>query len=74
MQAKAHFEAIVKAHNTYAQNSGGGTAGRHTYESANSMADLGDEIKDYIAKLMSTSVTNNNGLANIKDTVRTKDS
>ncbi len=72
MQAKAHFEALVKAHDTYAQNSGGGTAGRHAYENANSMADLGDEIKDYIVK--STSVTNNEMLANIRDTLRTKDS
>jgi hypothetical protein len=72
--AKAQFEALVKSHDTYAQNSGGGTAGRHAYESANSMADLGDKIKDYIAKLASTSVTNNDVLANIRDTVRTKDS
>ena len=74
VQAKAHFEALVKAHDTYAQNSGGGTAGRHAYESANSMADLGDEIKKYITKLVSTSITNNDALANIRDTVRTKDS
>ncbi len=73
-RAKAHFEALVKSHDTYIQNSGGGTTGRHAYESANSMADLGDEIKDYIAKLASTSVTNNDALANIRDTVRTKDS
>jgi hypothetical protein len=38
------------------------------------MADLGDEIKDYIANLVSTSVTNNDALAIIRDTVRTKDS
>ena len=38
------------------------------------MANLGNEIKDYIAKLASTSITNNNALANIRDTVRTKDS
>ena len=73
-QAKSHFEALVKAHDTYVQNSGGGTAGRHAYESSNSMADLGDEIKEYIAKLASTSITNNDALANIRDTVRTKNS
>jgi hypothetical protein len=73
-QAKSHFEALVKAHDTYIQNSGGGTVGRRGYESANSMAELGDEIKEYIAKLTSTSITNNDALANIRDTVRTKDS
>ena len=38
------------------------------------MADLGTEIKEYIAKLASTSVSNNNALANIQDTMHTKDS
>ena len=70
--ARAHFKALMKSHGTYAQNSGGGTTGRHAYESTNSMADLGDEIKNYIAKLATTSITNNNELANIRDTVRTK--
>jgi hypothetical protein len=37
------------------------------------MAEIGDEIKEYIAKLASTSINNNNVLANISDTVRTKD-
>ena len=73
-RARAHFEALVKLHDMYAQNSQGGTTGHHAYESANSMANLGDEINDYIAKLVSTSITNNNMLANIRDTVRTKDS
>jgi hypothetical protein len=50
-QAKAHFEALVKLHDTYIQNSGGGTTGHHAYESANSMADLGDEIKDLVVKM-----------------------
>jgi hypothetical protein len=74
VQVKAHFEAIVKVHDTYAQNSKGGTAGRHANESANSMADLDDEIKEYIAKLASTSVTNKDALTNIRDTGRMKDS
>ncbi len=38
------------------------------------MADLGDEIRNYIANLATTSITNNDELANIRDTVRTKDS
>jgi hypothetical protein len=71
-RAKAHFEAFVKLHDMYAQNSGGGTTGRHAYESANSMADLGNEINNYIAKLTTTSITNNDKLANIRDSVCTK--
>ncbi len=43
----------MKATDTYAQNAGGGTAGRNKYESANNMADIGDEIREYIANLTS---------------------
>ncbi len=46
--AKVHFEAIVKATNTYEQNAGGGTTGRNQYNSANQMADYGNEIREYI--------------------------
>ena len=49
--AKTHFETIVNATNTYKQNAGGGTAGRNRYESANQMADYGDEIREYIQQL-----------------------
>jgi hypothetical protein len=56
-QAKRHFALLVKAHNTYVQNSGGGTAERNSYGSTNNMAEIGDEIKEYIAKLASTSST-----------------
>ena len=49
--AKNYFEALVKVSDTYAQNAGGGTAGRNKYESANHMADVGDEIRKYIANL-----------------------
>ncbi len=46
--AKAHFEEIVNATDTYEQNAGGGTAGRNRYESATQMADIPDEIiKEY---------------------------
>ncbi len=72
-QAKRHFELLMKAHDTYVQNSGGETAGRNNYESVNNMAGIGDEIKEYITKLASTSINNNDALANIRDTVRTKD-
>ena len=57
--AKTHFETIVNATNTYKQNAGGGTAGRNRYESANQMADYGDEIREYIQQLASASAANN---------------
>jgi hypothetical protein len=57
--AKAHFEEIVNATDTYEQNAGGETAGRSRYESANQMADHGNEIREYIQQLASTSVANN---------------
>ena len=41
----------MKASDTYAQNAGGGTAGRNKYESANHMADVGNKIREYIANL-----------------------
>jgi hypothetical protein len=72
-QAKRHFKLLVKAHNMYVQNSGGRTAGRNNYESANNMARIGDEIMEYITKLASTSINNNDALANIRDTMHTKD-
>ena len=56
---KTHFEMIVNATNTYEQNAGGGTAGRNRYESANQMADYGDEIREYIQQLASASAANN---------------
>jgi hypothetical protein len=51
--AKAHFEAIVKATNTYEQNAGGGTTRRNRYDFANQMADYGDKIREYIQQLAS---------------------
>ena len=71
--AKNWFEMRVKAHNTYIQNSGSGTAGRHNYESANSMADIGNEIKDYIAKLAGASIANNDAFANMREASKSKD-
>jgi hypothetical protein len=53
VDAKDYFETLVKATDTYAQNAGGGTAGRNKYESANNMADIGDEIREYMANLAS---------------------
>ncbi len=60
--AQAYSEHIVKATDTYKQNTGGGTAGRNCYESANQMANVGDEIRDYIQQLASA------GAANATDT------
>jgi len=70
--AKNHFELKVKAHDTYLQNSSSGAAGCNKYESANNMADIGDEIKDYIMKIASASVTNDNIGANMHEADKKK--
>jgi hypothetical protein len=69
VHTKIHFEALVKVHDTYVQNSIGGTAGCNLHKSTNNMVNIGNEIKEYITRLASTSVTNDNALANIQDTV-----
>ena len=71
--AKTHFELKVKAHDTYLQNSSSGATGRNKYESANSMADIGDEIKDYIAKIASSSSTSDDVIANMREADKKKD-
>ena len=71
--AKQHFELKVKAHDTYLQNSSSGATGRNKYESANNMADIGDEIKDYIAKIASSAVTNNDVVTNMREADKRKD-
>ncbi len=53
VEAKNSFERIVKATDTYEQNAGGDTACRNRYESANQMADYGNEIREYIQQLTS---------------------
>jgi hypothetical protein len=55
--AKDYFEALVKATDTYRQNAGGGTTGRNKYESADQLADCGNEIREYIAKIASASAS-----------------
>ena len=57
--AKTHFKTIINATDTYKQNAGGGIAGHKRYESANQMADYGNEIREYIQQLTSTSAANN---------------
>lgn len=42
-------------------------------QSANNMADIGDKIKDYIAKIASASVANNDAVANMCKSGKNKD-
>ncbi len=55
--AKNYFEALVKATDTYEMNAGGGTTGRNKYKSANQLADYGNEIWEYIAKIAGVSAS-----------------
>jgi hypothetical protein len=59
--------------NTYVENSGSTTAGRNKYDSINNMAKIGDKFKDYIAKIASASITNNNTVANMREANKSKD-
>jgi hypothetical protein len=56
--ARAYFERIVKATDTYEQNAGGGMAGRNRYESANQLAKYGNKIREYIQQLASAGAAN----------------
>jgi hypothetical protein len=56
--ARAYFKRIVKATDTYQQNAGGGTAGCNCYESANQLAEYGNEIREYIQQLASAGAAN----------------
>ena len=67
------FELKVKAHDTYIQNSSSSAAGHNKYESANNMADIGNKIKDYIVKIASTSVTNDDVVAYMCEADKKKD-
>ncbi len=62
--AKTYFEDLVKATDTYEQNAGGGTTSRSKYESANQLADCGNDIRDYIAKIASAAAANSDHAAN----------
>jgi len=68
--AKAHFETIVNATNTYEQNASSGTAGHNQHKSANQVADYCEEICEYIQQLTSASTANNatDTAANIQTT------
>jgi hypothetical protein len=56
--ARAYFECIAKATDSYEQNAGGGTAGRNRYKSANQLAKYGNKIKEYIQQLASAGAAN----------------
>ena len=53
--AQAYFETIVKATDTYEQNA---VTKPQQYESANQLADLGDEIRGYIQKIVGNNTEN----------------
>jgi hypothetical protein len=57
--AKAYFEDLIKATDTYLQNVGGNTSSRNRYESASNLADSGDEIREYIARIATAALGNN---------------
>ena len=61
-EAKTYFEGLVRDFDTYTQNSGG-DSGKKGYESANQMADVGDEIRRYIQEIASASAANNDKAA-----------
>lgn len=50
---KQYFEAIIKATDVYEQNTGGSSARGNKYESANQMADIGDELREWIQQIAS---------------------
>ncbi len=76
-QAKAYFKKLVKDFATYTQKSRGKT-GKMGYESANHMADMGNEIRKYIQDIASATVADKErtaeNLANIREASRAKDS
>jgi hypothetical protein len=48
---RSYFEDIVKATDAYDQNAGGANAKHNKYESANQLADCGDEIREWIQQI-----------------------
>ncbi len=62
-KAKLYFEGLVQDFETYTKNSGSNSRKRG-YKSADQMADFGEEIRKYIQKIASASVTSNKKLQN----------
>jgi hypothetical protein len=48
-------------------------AGCNNYDSTNNMANIGNKIKDYIAKNASASITNNDAVTNMYESNKSKD-
>jgi hypothetical protein len=75
-QAKLYFENLVRDFETYTQNSGSGAA-KTGYESANQMADMGNEIRKYIQEIASATDADKERMAelaaNISDATKAKD-
>ena len=57
-KAKLYFEGLVRDFETYTQNSSG-DSGKMGYESANQMADVGNEIRKYTQEIASATVASN---------------
>ncbi len=55
---KAYFEAIVKATDVYEQNTGGGLRRGNKCESANQMANISDELREWIQQISSNGANN----------------
>ncbi len=75
-QAKAYFKNLLKDFKTYTQSSRGET-GKMGYDSANHMADVGNEIRKYIQDIASATIADKErtaeNLANISEASRAKD-
>ena len=75
-QAKLYFETLVRDFETYTQNSGGGAA-KMGYDSANHVADVGDEIRKYIQEIASATVADKEKTAemaaNMSEAAKAKD-
>ena len=52
--ARDHFEKLIKSYDTYEQNAG--AAAKNTYDSASRLADVGDEIREYINQIAAANV------------------
>jgi len=57
-KAKLYLEGLVRDFETYTQNSSG-DSGKMGYESANQMADVGNEIRKYTQEIASATVASN---------------
>jgi hypothetical protein len=61
---KAYFEDLIKATDTFLQNVDGNNSGRNRYESASNLANVGNKICEYIAKIATAAQGNNSNSNN----------